>query len=888
MRRKNILIGWLRLLVLSFICIFPSPGYTQAPISGTINEYTPVTGIDSCTNSVTVGNPAGFNPGDRVLIIQMKGATIDQTNTVTFGDIIDYGSAGKYEFANIASVSGGNISFVQALLHWYDITGAVQLVRVPQYGNVTVSGTLTCPAWNGATGGVLVFEVSGTLTLNADMDVSGKGFRHGASSSRSSNGCHIYDFVVPISSGNGAYKGEGIVNYNRDANGGKGKLANGGGGGNRHNGGGAGGGNYGAGGAGGYGWPGCTNIQGVGGIGGAALNYSQQRLFLGGGGGGGQQNDEVLSPGGNGGGLILLRAGTIIAASGIAIKADGLASADMTGSSSDGVGGGGAGGIISISAQTITGSSIAVSARGGKGGDNAAGGGDAAGGGGGGLIWLSSSSLQSAISTTVTGGAAGYNRQLNSNNGTGPGQPGQVMTGLVLQESANSWIPIYTLSISPDTVICVGDTATLQVIGNYTGAVFRWNTGDTTPVIRTSAAGTYWLEMNANSNYYCPLSDTVTVGLVYPPVPDLGPDRGVCDKDLPVILSAPQLAGTTYLWSDGQTGGQMLVRNSGTFWVELTHMGCRLSDTIDITIVPTPVVYVGPDTTICEQHPLTLSTGNIPGAAYLWSTGATTPSVRVNTTGTYVLTVDLEGCIVHDTVRVTAMPPPDVDLGEDRDICPEQEIILSDRNNNGDHYLWSTGDTTAAITVRTGGMYSLGIVTEYGCAGNDTVLLSYYPKPEVFIGSDTTVCEETPLLLTPQAFNADSLIWSDGSSGANLLVNYGGDYVVTAVNMCGSASDTITLNQIFCDIWIPNAFTPNGDGLNDLFRVLGNIGRLNGFVFSIFNRWGERVYTTQNKLQGWDGTYKGVPAQFGTYVYLLQYNVDNRQYIRKGNFQLLR
>ncbi len=877
-------------LLFTLLCAFVYSGYAQTPISGIINVYTPVTAIDTCTNSITVSAPAGFNPGDRVLIIQMKGATINLTNTASFGDIIDYGSAGKSEFAYIASVTGNNISFVQTLLHQYDIAGAVQLIRVPQYNNITVSGTLTCPAWNGSTGGVLVIEVAGTLTLNAGMDVAGMGFRLGPASSGNNN-CHIQDFVVPVSGGSGAYKGEGIVVYNNATNGGRGKLANGGGGGNLHNAGGGGGGNYGRGGNGGNGCINCCgNYLNTGGIGGGALNYGQHRLFLGGGGGGGHQNNGVMSTGGNGGGLILVRAGIIHAASGITLTADGLASGDINGSAGDGVGGAGAGGTVAIDAQQITGSTIAVNARGGKGGDNYVfGSGDGAGGGGGGgTILLSSSTLQSAISSNTSGGAAGYTHHINSYHGAGPGQPGAVSTDLVIQESTTPWIPITTVVASADTTICPGDTATLQAIGSYPGAVFRWSTGETTPVIKVSAAGSYWLEINANS-YYCPLRDTVTVSIVPAPAPDLGPDRGVCDKDLPLILSAPQPPGATYLWSNGRSDDQMYVGNSGTFWVEVMYMGCRQSDTVAITVVPTPVVYAGPDSTICEQYPLVLSAGNIPGAAYLWSTGDTTSSIRVNATGTYRVTVDLHGCIVHDTVQITALPPPDVNLGADQDICPDQEILLSDSNGNGSRYLWNTGDTTATIAARNAGIYYLTVFTDDGCDGSDTVRVSDYPKPEVFLGMDTTVCEETPLQIIPrQVSYADSLLWSDGSSGASLLVRYGGFYTVTALNKCGAASDTIEVKQKFCDIWLPNAFTPDGDGLNDVFRVLGNIATIHHMEFSIFNRWGERIFYTEDKYAGWDGHFKGTIAQIGTYVYLLKYRIGNEPFIRKGNFHLLR
>jgi gliding motility-associated-like protein len=172
--------------------------------------------------------------------------------------------------------------------------------------------------------------------------------------------------------------------------------------------------------------------------------------------------------------------------------------------------------------------------------------------------------------------------------------------------------------------------------------------------------------------------------------------------------------------------------------------------------------------------------------------------------------------------------------------------------------------------------------------GQDSIRLSYYPKPIVRLGADTAVCEETPLQLWAWHINADSLMWSDGSVGNMLTVKYGGEYMVTGINKCGTGSDTILVKQVFCDIWLPNAFTPNGDGANDVFKVLGNIGRLEGFGFRIFNRWGEQMFHTKDRYQGWEGLYNGGPALLGTYVYMLEYSVDGKPYMQKGNFHLIR
>ncbi len=440
------------------------------------------------------------------------------------------------------------------------------------------------------------------------------------------------------------------------------------------------------------------------------------------------------------------------------------------------------------------------------------------------------------------------------------------------------------LDIGNDTTLC-SDSLRLPLHPiTYPGGTYLWSTGDTTPAITAKSSGIYWLEQIQHG---CTTRDSIEVNLDGNPELNLGNDTTICDSDLPFTLEAQHYPGARYTWSTGLTGTQISVTKSGMYWVEAEMEKCRASDTIYIEVVPVPEVSAGRDTVICADRPIRIGTV-VADAAYLWNTGETTPYIEVSETGTYVLSVDLKGCIVYDTVHITAMPVPDIDLGGDRDICAEQTIILDASYGNNTRYVWSTGETTSSVAVTEAGIYSVTVITEYTCVGGDTVAFTYYPDPVVALGHDTSVCEETPLLLSAFHTNADSLVWSDGRIGNSILIQHGGIYTVTGINKCGTDTDTIEVKQIFCDIWLPNAFTPNGDGKNDVFRILGNIGRLEGVTFSVFNRWGERVFITNDKLEGWDGYHRGIAAQLGTYVYLLQYSLDGHPYTQKGSFHLLR
>ncbi len=435
--------------------------------------------------------------------------------------------------------------------------------------------------------------------------------------------------------------------------------------------------------------------------------------------------------------------------------------------------------------------------------------------------------------------------------------------------------------LGADTTFCQGNTYILDA--TFPGATYLWSTGATTATITVSTTGNYWVRISDASG--CTGRDSVLVTVVPPPDVDLGPDQSVCSRAFPLTLNSWQPAGSSYLWSNGLSDTQMTVTRGGTYWLHVSYAGCEGSDTITITSVTEPDVTIGADTTICASVPARIGM-EVPGATYLWSTGSTDPFIFVSVTDAYWLQVDLQGCVTADTTQITAVEDPQIDLGPDRDICPEQEIILDP--GTGAAFQWSTGETTPTYTATRGGHYSVRVTSVYGCTGSDTVFLRQKNFPTVTLDHDTTVCEETPLKLVAQSTDAESYLWSDGSTEQVLIVTSGGEYVATAINQCGSASDTIEVRQIFCDIWVPNVFTPNGDGRNDVFRVLGNLGRINGFGLGIYNRWGERVFHTSDKMQGWDGLHKGSEALMGTYVYMLEYSFEGEPFLQKGNFVLIR
>lgn len=511
-------------------------------ISNIINEYTPIISLDDCTNKLTVEDASKYNAGDTVLIIQMKGAVIDSSNSTSFGSIVDYKNAGNYEFNYVKSKSGNVIELKNVLIRQYDFPyGKVQLIRVPYFQDCIINDTLTCLAWDGRKGGVLVLNAANSITMNADINVSGKGFRGGRSknSFASTLNCANNDFTYPSSSIVAAEKGESIYEIGTAIAYGKGANANGGGGGNGHNSGGGGGGNGGTGGFGGYQLEACGNSPFDNrGFGGNYLDYNNvnNKIFLGGGGGSGHTDNiqGIDMNGGDGGGIAIIMA-PLLFNNGYKIVDNGSEPQKCDNAKNnchDASGGGGSGGTVLIKNNSFLNSST-IECTGAKGGDLVifnsnigAGRIGPGGGGGGGVIWFSQSSTPGGIGLNLNGGLNGVIIQDNNN-------PWGATTGSVGQTVYNLELPIAVIPFKPniDSVRIKNNNSGcgsftfngLAYINSFPISQWQWNFGDGS-VANTQntshtfgAAGTYNVKLIVVDINGC--KDSITVSVIASPVP---------------------------------------------------------------------------------------------------------------------------------------------------------------------------------------------------------------------------------------------------------------------------------------------------------------------------------------------------------------------------------
>lgn len=437
--------------------------------------------------------------------------------------------------------------------------------------------------------------------------------------------------------------------------------------------------------------------------------------------------------------------------------------------------------------------------------------------------------------------------------------------------------PLPVVNLGNDTTLCQGQTLTLNA--SIPGASYVWQNNSTASTINVNQAGTYWVQVTSNN---CVASDTIVVNVASTSI-NLGNDTILCQGQN-LLLNATVL-GATYLWQNNSTMPTFNVTQAGTYWVQVSANGCTGKDTINVNYSPIPLVNLGNDSTICQGQNLILN-ASVNGASYLWQNNSTNAIFNVTQTGTYWVNVTVNGCSKRDTVVVNVTPLPVVDLGNDTLVCQGDQLLL-DVTLTGASYQWHDQSTLSTFNVTQSGQYWVK-VTLNGCSSSDSIQVTYVEPPYVNLGVDITLCDGDQWLLDA-GFPGATYFWQDNSTTSTFLVQSEGTYWVNVSKNNCVASDTITITTENCGLFIPTVFSPNNDGLNDIFRIIAS-SKINLDVFTIYNRWGQRVFEYDKQLLGWDGKFKNVDCDMGTYYYYIKYRINGKPDIlwKKGNVELVR
>ncbi|MGM0650864.1 MAG: hypothetical protein ACQES1_10215, partial [Bacteroidota bacterium] len=316
----------------------------------------------------------------------------------------------------------------------------------------------------------------------------------------------------------------------------------------------------------------------------------------------------------------------------------------------------------------------------------------------------------------------------------------------------------------------------------------------------TAASGTYTVTVDDING----CSDTASISVTVNPVPEViaGSNSPVCEgHDIELYETGGD--ATSWSWSgplaftsDAQDTSitNVPLAADGVYTVTGTSSeGCTGTDSVSVTVHPSPTVDIGPDQTICDyEAPVTLDAG--PGLnGYAWNTGESTQTIDADTAGTYIVTVtNSDGCTASDAMFLTVNPSPNPDFGGDQNICDYDSASVTLDAGPGEVYDWNISENTRTITVYESGMYAVTVTNYFGCTGADSMNLIIDELPDPDLGPDTVMCDyDAPVSLDPGTDPSFLYQWSDSSSSDVLEVDESGTYSVTVTEGICSAEDEI-------------------------------------------------------------------------------------------------
>ncbi len=421
-----------------------------------------------------------------------------------------------------------------------------------------------------------------------------------------------------------------------------------------------------------------------------------------------------------------------------------------------------------------------------------------------------------------------------------------------------------------------------------------------TPGFQDTASGTVILSLHAHSlaNYCEDSISSLTLTIKPLPSTNAGPDAAVCLGDSVQIHAS---GGQNFQWSpstglSGSLSADPWARPSATtLYVVVSELdGCYNSDTVEVMVRSLPQLQLSPDTNICPGDSVYIW---VSGAeTYLWSNGCTNSGQWVipPTSMAYLVTgTDTYGCQNVAETKVYYYQQPSLSANPAfLDLCEGEAEMIWISGAIAYHWYPATGlsnphSAVVLVSPLTSQLYTVEGVNEFGCQSSIQVPVGVYPTPLLTLPDTSFLCDNQTLMLNA-GWNEDvSYQWQDGTWGQYYYVTAPGTYSVTAENPGCEVVDTIWILPC-AKVFVPNAFTPDENGLNDRFMAQSSFP-LEEFSIYIFSRLGNLVFESHSITDGWDGKIKGNYALPGVYTWVIYYtSFDAGPQRLKGTVTLMR
>ena len=451
------------------------------------------------------------------------------------------------------------------------------------------------------------------------------------------------------------------------------------------------------------------------------------------------------------------------------------------------------------------------------------------------------------------------------------------------------------VDLGNDTTLCYYNSLNVTPANIDPNTSFVWSNGS--PNLSQTLTGTTTISIETSDINSCASYDTLSVSIFPILNVSLGPDISFCSYDDVLLqLNNPNLVD--FFWNTGDTTETITISNQGNYIV-LTHdnNACSYVDTIFVDEIVPPFPVISGNLEYCPGEATDLSVNAI-YSNYLWSTQETSPSISVGAPGgtIWVKVLDQFNCMGMDSIQISEIQLPDLDLGPDYSICPTDFTQLSALMVGGSGYQWSTNESAPIITVSPG-TYDVELIYNT-CILRDTITVFPLNPPQLVLEEGYTICPDESITLTPLvAAYYDSIVWSDGTQNIPFIYNdniimFDTVFITATAYGCGQVTDSIAIyvENCNCIIYVPNTFTPDGNAFNNTFGIT-HLCDFITFQFTIYNRWGEIIFSTNDPNFEWDGTGPdGSICQDGTYTWTMVYQSteDDTSINQSGNITLIR
>jgi gliding motility-associated-like protein len=472
-------------------------------------------------------------------------------------------------------------------------------------------------------------------------------------------------------------------------------------------------------------------------------------------------------------------------------------------------------------------------------------------------------------------------------------------------------LPKPVILITGDKIVCENTHATLVAQG---GVSHIWNTGDYALISDTLrpliGVGDFTFTVVGTDDNSCQNTNTFTVSSV--PLPGLS-FTGSPEVCLGETLALIGQGATSYKWSDGSTSPlyEDKPTSSGMVTMTGTVANCTSSLDIPIQVLIPPTLFITGDSAVCKGAEFTLWANGTGSGSYEWDTGDKTDfiSYRLNENTIFKVrgTDANTGCVSEVKAEVKLFPVADVKIKqEDIFSCPSQPDTVILTASGGVKYQWSSIPYNGGINDRASERLRFEIEentqvfvegeSQYGCFSSDTFMVNRLVHPPFVFSVDPNVIEAGSTTVRFKGLSPDDYrwYWTPGESA----IERQGDNITHSFSVFDMVADSIRVTvrnvngrgcgyegeewvYVWRDFWSPDAFSPNGDKLNDTFHFMVE-DYIYNFSYTIFNRLGEIVFTGKSPTDEWDGTRDGQPCPWGVYGWVVKYKSDYKGVQKEG------